>query len=181
MQKGVYGVFKLLNISYKKFMAKRKKKGINLITIIIIICIIIIAGIFIKNLIQKNNSEKQTNTEINQIEEEKEKYVQILEDGTKLNISSKLKENKKLDNLELKDIQLTYKNGVTNLLCNIENTSEAKTDIQNVEIILLDEEGNTIYKMQGVIDPIDVGETKQFNSSITADFANAYNFEIVVK
>ena len=162
-------------------MAKRKNKGINLITIILIIIVIIMAVVCIKKITAPNDKNEQVNNVANQIEEVQEKYVQVLEDGTKLNISSKLKENKKLDNLELKDIQLTYKNGVTNLLCNIENTSETKTDIQNVEIILLDEEGNTIYKMPGVIEEIEVGETKQFNTSITADFANAYDFKIVIK
>ena len=162
-------------------MANNKNKGINLITIIVILILIIITVVVTRKIIAKNNKDEQVNNVTNQIENETEKNVKVLEDGTKLNISSKLKENKKINNLELKDIQLTYKNGVTNLLCNIENTSETKTDIQNVEIILLDEQGNTIYKMQGVIEGINPGETKQFNTSITADFANAYDFKIVKK
>lgn len=156
-------------------MAKRKNKGVNLISIIFIVAIIILVGLFFKSVITKNK-EQENNTVIN--ETEQEKYVQILSDGTKFNISSKLKENKKIESLEFKDIQLTYKNGVTNLLCNIENLSETKTDIQNVEIILLDENENIIYKLQGVIETMDAGEVKQFNTSITADFANAYDFEI---
>lgn len=166
-------------------MTKNRNKGINLITIIVVLILIIITVVVTRKIIAKNNKNEQVNNVTNQIENqvenETEKNVKVLEDGTKLNISSKLKENKKLDNLEIKDIQLTFKNGVTNLLCNIQNTSNKKTNIQNVDIILQDETGKTIYSMQGIIEEIESGETKQFNTSITADFANAYDFKIVKK
>lgn len=164
-------------------MAKRKKRrGIRLIDIIIIIAIIIIVGIFIKNLAQKAiNKENRTETNQTTVQQNQEKNIKLLEDGTKLNTSTQLKEDKKLDNIELKDIQLTYKDGVTNLLCNVQNTSKTKIDMQKVEIVLLDEKENVIYKIPGVIESLQAGETKKFNTSVTADFSNAYNFKIVKK
>lgn len=166
-------------------MAKNRNKGINLATIIVILILIIITVVVTRKIIARNNKNEQVNNVTNQIENqvenETEKNVKVLEDGTKLNISSKLKENKKIDNLEIKDIQLTYKDGVTNLLCNIQNISNKKTDIQNVNITLLNEQGKTIYTMQGIIEEVNAGEIKQFNTSITADFANAYDFKIVKK
>lgn len=162
-------------------MAKSKNKGINVITIIVILILIIITVVVTRKIIAKNNKNEQVNNVTNQIENDTEKNVKVLEDGTKLNVSSKLNENKIVGDLVIKDIQLTYKDGVTNLLCNIQNISNKKTDIQNVNIILLDEQGETIYTMQGIIEEIEAGETKQFNTSITADFANAYDFKIVKK
>ena len=162
-------------------MAKKKQKGIKLIHVIIVIAIIVVA-IIVWNNIQKNKKQEKINNITNQLEkQEQEKNVKVLEDNTKLNISNKLNENKKFGELQLKDIQLTYKNGVTNLLCNIENISDKKVNMQEVEIALLDENGEVIYKIPGVIEDIEAGATVQFNTSISADFANAYNFEILKK
>ena len=155
-------------------MAKRKqKKGINLITLVIAIIIIVLVVIFIKNIVSKNKNKENTNSTTTE-----EKYVQTLDDGTKLNTSEKLKKDKEVEDLELKNIQLTYKNGVTNLLCDIQNNSKKEVKMEDVEIVLLDENGDTIYKMRGFMEEIKPGETKQFNSSITADFSNAYDFKI---
>lgn len=157
----------------------RRKKGINLITLILIILVIIIAITVIVKITGKNSNKKQTNGVQNQ--EQEEKFVKVLENGEKLNTNSKLNENKSIEGLELSNIQLTYKDGITNLLCDVRNTSKKNIKMQEVEIVLLDEDGNTIYKMPGVIEEIEAGATKQFNTSITADFANAYDFKIVKK
>lgn len=156
-------------------MARKKDNGIKLIHIIIIIAIVILV-IFVSKKFIKNERETQNITQ--EQEQSQEKYVKFLEDGIKLNTSDKLKKDKKFENLKIKDVQLTYRNGVTNLLCNIENVSNENLEMQDVEISLLDENGEVIYKMIGVIEEINAGETKQFNSSVTADFSNAYDFEI---
>ena len=166
-------------------MAKSKNKGINVITIIVILILIIITVVVTRKIIAKNNKNEQVNNVTNQIENqvenETEKNVKVLEDGTKLNISSKLKENKKLDNLEIKDIQLTYKDGVTNLLATVENIKKEKISMTNVSIQLVDESGKEIYTFNGIIEETKAGETANINCSITADFANAYDFKIVKK
>lgn len=163
-------------------MTKRKKKGIKIIDIIIIIAIIVILIIGINKLIQnKNNKEQNTLTNQIQTEDDQEKYVEVLEDGTKLNISEKLKQTKKLDNLEIKNIQLTYKDGVTNLLATVSNAENKKIEMTQVEITLLDENKNTIFKIPGIIEEAKEGETAQLNCSVTADFANSYDFKISKK
>ena len=162
-------------------MSRRKNKGISIITIIFIIILIVVAVVIIRKITTKNNKNEQVNNLTNQIETDTEKYVTVLEDGTKLNISSKLKENKELEGLEITNTQITYNNGITNLLADVKNTTQAKMNMQQVTIILIDEKGETIYEIPGVIEEIEAGETKQFNTSITADFANAYDFKIVKK
>ena len=155
-------------------MAKRKKKRIRRIDIIVVITIIVISIIMIKN-----KSNKQEDMETSKIQtEQQEKYTKLLEDKTKLNTSEKLKEDKKFEELKVKDIQLTYKDGVTNLLATIENTTQTKIEMQNVEIVLLDEKGKELNKIPGIIEEIEAGKTTLLNCSVTADFSNVYNFEI---
>ena len=107
-----------------------------------------------------------------------EENVQILADGTKLNVSEKLNENKKLDNLEIQNIQLTYRNGVTNILADVVNNGSTDFENTKIDITLLDEEGNTLYKIRGIIEKTLAGQKSKLNTSITADFVNAYDFTI---
>ena len=160
-------------------MKKKQKKGIRLFDIIIIIILIIVAIFIIKNI--KNKNKENTNTSQSEENVAEEKYVVVLQDGTKLNDSEKLKEDKKMNEIKLTDTQLTYKNGITTLLCNVTNNSDKEFKMQDVEIILRDENGNEIYRITGVIENLQPGETKQFSTHITADFANAYDFTMVKK
>ena len=165
-----------------KKIDKKKKIKIPIGLIIIILIIGIVIGINqIKKQDNENQNQIQNKVTENKEDEIKEKYVQLLEDGSKLNISEKLRENKKIDGLVLKDIQLTCKNGVTTLLTNVENTSKEKSKQKVVEVTLVDENKEKIYTLQGIIEEIEASGTKQLNCSITADFANAYDFTIKEK
>lgn len=159
-------------------MAKRKKqRGIKVIDIIVMIIVIVVIIVVAKNIISSKKTKEKRNTEISTSEQ----YVTVLEDGTKLNNSTKISENKKLEGLEITNTQISYNNGVTNLLANVKNTTQSDKKMQEVAIILLDENGKELYQMPGIIDAVKAGETIQFNSSITADFANVYDFKITKK
>lgn len=163
-----------------KKVNKKKEKILISFLIIIILSILVVAGI--KQINKKDEEKEESNTiEYNQEDEIKEEYVEILQDGSKLNISDKLKENKKIDSLVLKDIGLSYKDGVTTLLANVKNTSKEISKQKEVEITLLNNKGEKLYILRGVIEEIGPGEIKQLNTSITADFANTYNFTIEEK
>lgn len=162
---------------------ERKKKNVRLIWIILII--IVAVGVIVTINLSNNKkdtkpAQQQSQVENGQQEEEKpvEKYVQVLEDGTKLNISEKIKQTKKVGDLEISNIQITYQNGVTNILATVTNTSSKKSELQNVSIVLSDDEGNTIYTLRGVLEETEPNGTSQLNTSITADFANSYDFTI---
>ena len=164
-------------------MAKINKKGLRLIDIIIAIIAIVIVIAIVANINKKkDNTNKLENSVVDEKEQKvEEKNVIELEDGTKLNVSSKLNENKALGDLAIKNIQLTYKDGVTNILATVENIKKEKIPMTNVSIQLLDENGKEIYTLNGIIEETKAGETASMNCSITADFANAYDFEIVKK
>ncbi len=155
-------------------MKANEKKGI---IILIVVAIIIIAVIFFATRGKKTNTD--SNTEENNTV--KEEFVQVLEDGTKLNTSSKLSETKIVNGLEFGNIQLTMKDGMSVLLADVKNNTGKATEMQLVDVTLLDKEGKEIVTVGGIIAPLENGASTQFNTSMTLDYANAYDFKVVAK
>lgn len=154
---------------------KKKEKRLILILIVILVVVLII-GLFIKkNRNEENGVQSQQNTATD------EKFVQVLEDGTKLNKSSKLNETKNVEGIEISNIQFTYKDGQTVLLADVTNNSGKAIDMTLLNIKLLDEQENEIITIGGIISPMQVGETTQLNAGMTMDYANAYDVEITFK
>lgn len=150
-------------------MKNNEKKFILILIVVSIIIIAIIA------IITNNKNGESTNLN------DEERYVDVLQDGTKLNKSSKLQETKKIDGMEVSDFQLTSKGNVTVLLGTITNKSNEVKGDYPVSIKILDDKGNEIITVGGYIGELQPGETTQLNCSATFDYANAYDFEITKK
>ena len=151
-------------------MKKNEKK---MLLILIIVGLIIIGLVFFLN---------RPKSESNNVAQTNEEFVQVLDDGTKMNISNKLKEAKNLDGLTIQNIELTEKDGQSRLLADVTNNSSADvTDPFFINIILLDKNGNTIDTVTGIVTPVKVGETKKLSAGITEDYANAYDFKVEKK
>lgn len=159
-----------------------KKSEIKPIFILTIIAILILAVILIaRNNNAKKSAQNEQSSEENTVEE---KYVQVLNDGTKLNDSEKLNKDRSFEgqsDIELSNIQLTSKDGITNLLCDVKNNSSTPLKLQEVYVILRDENGNEIDRIPSILEDIQPGETKQFSTFVTADYANAYDFTMIKK
>ena len=143
----------------------------------ILILLIILAIVIIAVVVGKNKGNKE-NTDENQVKEE---FVQVQEDGTKVNISSKLAETKTVGAYKIGNIQLTTKDNQSILLADVENVSSSATEMKMIEITLLDKEGNTLEKVPGVVKQLQPGETAQLNAGITEEYANSYDFKVEVK
>lgn len=154
-------------------MKPKEKRMILILLVILVIAIIIFAV---------NKNKKGDNNE-NTVEENKvvEEFVQVLEDGTKLNTSEKLNEAKMLDGLKFENMQLTNNNGQTVLLADVTNTTSKTTELTLVTVIVLDKNGNEIGKINGAISPLKASEKMQFNAGTTLDYANAYDFKVTKK
>ena len=159
-------------------MNKKTKNIIIALIIVVIIVIAIVAFVLVKNKGKDNNENNTAGTSENTANEQ---YVQMLDDGTKLNTSSKLGETKKVGDLTFENIQLTAEGGQTILLADVTNTGKKATDTVLVDIKLLDENGNEIVTVGGIVQPLEAGEKTQFNTSMTLDYANAYDFEVTEK
>lgn len=153
-------------------MKSNEKKLI--IGLLVVLVIVILISIIVKK--NKNKDEIENNN--NNIAEE---FVEILDDGTKLNTSNKLKETKMIDGMEITNFQLTENNNVTLLLGTITNKSQDVKGDYPVSIKILDKEGKEIITVGGYIGELQPGQSTQLNCSATFDYANAYDFEITKK
>ena len=155
-----------------------KKNEKRMILILIIVAVIIIA-VLVKARNSKNSEElaDANNVVENTVQEE---FVQVLDDGTKLNTSDKLAETKTFGNYEVSNIQLTEQDGQSLILADVKNIGDTRAEVALIDITLLDKEGNEIITIGGIIGDVEPGETVQLNSSATTDFANAYDFTIKV-
>lgn len=145
------------------------KKIMSVLAIILIVIFIIV-------IINKNKKE---DVQTEQIKEEK--YVDVLQDGTKLNTSEALNKDRNINGLKFENIQLTNRNGQTVLLADVTNTTSNTSEMLLFDVIILDENGNELGKVAGILAPLKAGEKTQFNSSMTVDYSNAYDFKIIKK
>lgn len=155
-----------------------KVKQIMIVLFIIIaLLIVIIVGVSIKNKKEVQNPQSPT---VGMVEEDKlEEFVEVQENGSKVNISEELKKTKTIEGLEISNIRLVENNNVSQVVADIKNPSNKTLGDFPVDIIVKDKVGKEITRIGGYIDKVSPGETAQLNASATSDFANAYDFEIV--
>ena len=147
-----------------------KNKEKKMILILVAITAIAIIGLLIIKGSKDNKEEENTAP--------KEEFVNVLEDGTRLNTSSKLHETKKFEGMEISNFQLTEKGDVTLLLGTITNTSGAKQGGYPVDIKVVDKQQQEIATVAAYMPPLEAGQSAQLSTNATADFSNAYDFTI---
>lgn len=101
---------------------KKNEKIIILILLVVLVIAIIIFAVNKNKKEEDNNENINTETENNVTEE----FVQVLEDGTKLNTSTKLNETKQVGIYKFENIQVTEKDGQSLILADVTNTSKTK-------------------------------------------------------
>ena len=158
-----------------------KKKEKRMILILLVILIIAIVIFVVSKNVNKGNNVNENGSTTQQENTEPEEFVLVQEDGTKLNTSTELKKEKQVGNYKFENMQLTTQDNQTVLLADVTNTGSNKTDIQLVDVTLLDKDGNEIITVGGIISQLEPGEKTQFNTSMTLDYANTYDFKITLK
>ena len=138
-------------------MKNKEKRMILILLVILIIAIVIF--VVSKNL-NKESKTKENGSTTQQENTEPEEFVQVLEDGTKLNTSTELNKEKQVGNYKFENMQLTTQDNQTVLLADVTNTGSNKTDIQLVDVTLLDKDGNEIITVGGIISQLEPGEKK---------------------
>ena len=168
------------------------KKEKNLFLKIVLIAIIVGIIVFIiTNIVKSKNSKEgvgqnnqKQNSESQQVEENavKEEFVQQTDDGTKVNVGSKITDDKDVNGLKFTNVQLTEKNNQSTLLADVENaTGKNLTDYTNLDITFLTKDGQEIITVKGILPPLKSGDKTQFNTGLTQDVANAYDIKIKVE
>ena len=168
---------------------KDSEKKMIIILIIIAVVVIIVLNIFAKANTKPQNEQTNTGTIIGNVtgeeqknetqrEEKKDEYVQVLQDGSKLNISDNIAKDKILDGLVISNIQLKAEGKTTRLLADIENKTGETTKDKMVKIEVLEKSGKIIASVRGFIDPIEARGKGKLNVYIPADVSNAYDIRI---
>lgn len=163
-----------------KKVEKREKTTRAILVLIAIVVLIVIGIVLIVSSARKNEGEEDIESVSGDLTETDEN-VSIAEDGTKVNVSSKIKEEKEIDGLKITDMEITEVDNVSTIVANVKNdTGEEKGEFA-IEIKLIDREGNEITTVPGYIGKIRAGESMGLKASATYDFANAYDCEIIKK
>lgn len=142
-------------------MSKKK------IIVIIAIVIILLAIALIAYFINKNKSDEEI------------QYFEMMNNGTKVNISEKLLETKKIDGLEITNIELTELGNITQLKGTITNTSNKEKEESVINAVLLNQKGNEMATMGIYVKALKPGESTELNASATLNYVNAYNIKFV--
>ena len=148
------------------------------------ILVLIVVGVIILGIIYFVTRPKEEEGTVNDVAEQNEvveEFVQVLEDGSKLNTSTKLNETKNVDGLEIGNIQLSMVGGETTLFADVKNNTGSDLGVTAIDIILLDKNEEEIVTIGGVIGDVKAGESVRLEASTTLDFANAYDFKVVIK
>ena len=165
-------------MKHGKKRSKSKKIRIVISVIIIIIVFIICFKILSKKDIDNTeNNEKEFVLYDSSIAD----YVKKSEDGTKINISPKINQDTKLNELDIKNIQLTCKNGITTLLADVSNNTNKDSEMKNINIKFLDENNKEIRTVSGYIPALKIGETTKLNVSMSSNLITAYDIEFSEK
>lgn len=164
-------------------MKKSERRMILVLILVAVIVIAVLVSVRNKNnntddVVDDNGSVAENGGETPN--EEVGEFVEVLDDGTKMNTSDKLAETKTFSNYEVSNIQLTESNGQSLILADVKNIGETKADVVLIDITLLDKEGQEIVTIGGIIGDVEPGQTVQLNSSATTDFSNAYDFTIKI-
>ena len=150
---------------------KEKKVVFTLIGIMVVVLLIVV-------IVKTVNKGEEDLGEINNTIENEEKYVTELSDGTKLNNSEELNNEHTYKGVEISNIQFTSKKGNSVLLANVRNTGSTAFAGEEATIVLLGENGEELREIGLLIPSLEVGESKQINSIVTADVVNVKDFRV---
>ena len=156
-------------------MTRDEKRWIILLVAVLSIAIVLIIGL-VKSKDAKKGSIKENITNVEQVQNEE--YVKILEDGTKVNTSNKLKENKEFNGLKISNISIEEKENETVVEADIINETNKSQGDYGIYLVIKDDEGKEIKKIAGYINYIGPKENTKLRIKTSYDFANAYDFEI---
>ena len=154
----------------------KKKKGS--ILPLLLIAILVVVGIVVFVVTRPKTNEGKPVVDDNVAVE---KNVKLLDDGSKLNTSSKISGSRKIDNLEITNITLSYKDGISRIFADVTNKSNTTIDVTTVLLTLYAEDGSVIDELEGLIGKLEPGKTTQLNIGASSDYSNAYDLKIVKK
>lgn len=146
-----------------------------------IVCVILVLSLMWM-FKRKNNApqQNQENISVNEAQiTEVDDYTGKLSDGSKINTNAKMNQPMTLGNLQVDNVRLTLKNGITTFRANVTNNGDSKTELKNVKVILLNENGEELVSVNGIIPELEKGNSQELAVSVTSDYLKASGYKIV--
>ena len=165
-------VYKLYKGDKVRVMKKNEFKVILVVFLIMVLLLVLV-------ILIKNGKNKTLKSESSNNQNENQEFVEIQQDGTKVNTSNKLKQDKTIDGLTITDISIKTKNNETILKATVKNPTNTVKGNYEVIIKIKDKDGNVIKQISGYINTTKAKEQSILSIKTSSDFANAYDFEIV--
>ena len=156
-----------------------RKKKIILLGTAVLIAFIIFVGVRGKED-SKETVAQQTEQEVVQTATT-DSITKKESDGTVVNTSQKLNENKEIDGFAITNIKFTKKNGETQLVADVTNKTQIAQKGFLADVVLYDASGKEMSRIPASITPTQVGETIEIIASITEDYIGAYDFKLEKK
>ena len=151
-------------------------KDDNLKKLIIAAVFLIVAVIAVIAIV--SNSNKKTGNSSSSSKDAKNEFVKVEEDGTRVNISSKLAEAKEFKGLKFTNFKFSESANESLLTGDVQNTTNADISFTGVVVTFLNKNGDKIGETKILVVPLKPGESTKFTTSVTFDYVNAYDFKI---
>lgn len=156
--------------------------------IIVVIALLLVIGAIVgayfftnkdKTLDNENNNIVSTpkESQVTQVDS----YVGKLDDGTLINTNAKMNAPSTLGDLDLSNIRLTVKNGITTFRASVTNNGSSTSSLKSVELKLFNESNEEMVKASGLINSLEPGESKDMTIAITSDYISACGYSLVEK
>lgn len=169
-------------IEEEVLMKPQEKKGILvLICIVIIVLLVVFFVTRNKNEEPNNGGETSVGKETNSKVISQTEFTQTQEDGTTVNISSKLKEEREVDGFLITNISFSEKKGDSELVAYVTNNTGSDQKGFLVDIVLLNRDNSEIGRIPASIVETKAEETIQLRAKITENYVDAYDFKLEKK
>lgn len=165
-----------------------KKEKVKILIIFVLLAILVILSVILFNMNSNNNDKERIGIQSEQdIYKEvltevlygEEKYVAHDEQGNRINKSSEMSKNVTINgisDLEIRGIKIISKENNTTISGTVTNVGNTTFNGDSITISFRDEEDKEILNVGVYINTINPGETITFQTSVTMDLANAYNY-----
>lgn len=148
-----------------------KKKEKRMILILILVSILIVGIVW---LVTRPKTNK-TNASGSVAQGE---FTKVDNEGTIVNTSEKINEDKEELGFSITNVKLEEKNGETIISARITNKTESNQESFFGNIVLFDKQGNEIGRIPTMVSETQKGESIDIEASITESYVNAYDFKL---
>jgi len=156
---------------------KKSDKKINVKKIIILILVAIIAVIIVGIVFKKEDNREEVRKQQQQLAEAQRNYI-TLDDGTQVNTSKKIIEDKNIGTLVISNTQITRKKDITTVIADVKNTGTENAGKFSVNVTFIEKDGDEIASIVGYIQEVKPGDTLELIISGSYNFVDAYDFII---